>query len=180
MGKQFDKIEDHHRKMIEAQHIFFVGSAADVGRVNISPKGMDSLRVMDENRIVWRNLTGSGNETAGHLQRINRITLMWCSFTTKPVILRCYGTAKTLHVDDTGFDELNAMFDPAPTARQIYDVTVDLVQTSCGFAVPFFEHVSDRDTLEKWAEDKGTEGAREYWRTRNTKTIDGLPTGVPE
>lgn len=106
MGKQFDEISDQHKKFIEEQHMFFTGSAAPTGRVNISPKGMDSLRVMGPNRVVWMNLTGSGNETAGHMLKDTRMTLMWCSFTTKPIILRCYGTAKTYHINDAGWDDL--------------------------------------------------------------------------
>ena len=82
MGKQIPEIDDAHKAFIEAQHMFFVGTAAVEGKVNISPKGMDSLRIMAPNRIVWRNLTGSGNETAGHLRQVNRMTLMWCGFET--------------------------------------------------------------------------------------------------
>jgi hypothetical protein len=100
MAKQFDAIADDHRAFIEAQHMFFCGSAAPDGRVNISPKGMDSLRVIGPNRIIWRNLTGSGNETVGHLLRLNRMTLMWCGFEARPMIMRAYGTATTLHPRD--------------------------------------------------------------------------------
>lgn len=178
MGKQFPSIEAPHRAFIEAQHMFFVGSAAPTGRVNISPKGMDSLRVLGENRIIWRNLTGSGNETAGHLKLANRMTLMWCGFEKRPMILRAYGSARTLHRRDAGFDELNAMFPEIVSARQIYDMTVDMVQTSCGYAVPFYDHVGERDTLAKWAEDRGPDGIRTYWEERNQHTIDGLPTDV--
>ncbi|MCV6584916.1 MAG: pyridoxamine 5'-phosphate oxidase family protein [Marinibacterium sp.] len=178
MGTQFDQIGDTHRSFIDAQHMFFVGSAAETGRVNISPKGMDSLRVLGPNRIVWRNLTGSGNETAGHLKRVNRMTLMWCGFEQRPLILRAYGSAQTLHPRDDGFDALNALFPPSVSARQIYDVSVDMVQASCGYAVPFFDYVEDRDVLANWADTKGPEGISTYWRDRNQRTIDGLPTGV--
>ena len=180
MGKQFDSLSDDHRGFIEAQHLFFCGSAAETGRVNISPKGMDSLRVLSPNRIIWRNLTGSGNETAGHLARMNRMTLMWCGFEKRPMILRTYGTAKTLHPRDPAFEALNAHFPPSHGARQIYEVTIDLVQTSCGFAVPFFDHVGPRDVLAHWAEDKGPEGIKTYWETRNQQTIDGMPTYVTQ
>lgn len=179
MGKQFPEIEEHHQSFIEEQHIFFVGTAAEDGRVNISPKGMDSLRVLGPNRIVWRNLTGSGNETAGHLLRVNRMTVMWCGFEKRPMIMRAYGTAKTLHETDTGFDALNALFPEHNGARQIYDMTVEMLQTSCGFAVPFFDHVGERDVLSKWAEGKGRDGVRAYWSERNQQTIDGMPTQTP-
>ena len=179
MGKQFPAIEDNHRAFIEKQHMFFVGTAAEDGRVNISPKGMDSLRVLGPNRIVWRNLTGSGNETAGHLLKVNRMTLMWCGFEKQPMIMRTYGTARTLHQTDSDFAELNALFPEHTGARQIYDMTVDMLQTSCGFAVPFYEHVGDRDVLTKWAESQGPDGIRDYWTNRNQTTIDGMPTNTP-
>ena len=178
MAKQFDTIGDDHAAFITAQHMFFCGSAAQDGRVNISPKGMDSLRVLGPNRIIWRNLTGSGNETAGHLSRVNRITLMWCGFETRPMILRAYGNARTLHPRDAEFETLNAHFPSDVGARQIYDVNVDMVQSSCGYAVPFYEHTGPRDVLAKWSEDKGPEGIDTYWETRNRTTIDGMPTHI--
>lgn len=178
MAKQFDRIEDDHLKFIEAQHMFFCGSAAAEGRVNISPKGMDSLRVLGSNRIIWRNLTGSGNETAGHLAQVNRMTLMWCGFEARPMIMRAYGSARTLHPRDADFAKLDALFDASPGARQIYDMTVDMLQTSCGYAVPFFDHAGERDVLAKWAQDKGPDGIETYWDTRNRTTIDGLPTHI--
>ncbi|MEP1520721.1 pyridoxamine 5'-phosphate oxidase family protein [Ascidiaceihabitans sp.] len=178
MGKQFDHIADDHRAFIEAQHMFFSGSAAPDGKVNISPKGMDSLRILGPNRIVWRNLTGSGNETAGHLALHPRMTLMWCGFEARPMIMRTYGTAKTLHPRDAEFDALNALFPETFAARQIYDMQVDMLQTSCGYAVPFFEHQGPRDVLTKWAENKGSDGIQTYWEDRNQHTLDGLPTHI--
>ena len=178
MAEQFPQIDKRLQDFIEAQHMFFVGSAGPEGRVNLSPKGMDSLRVIGPNRILWRNLTGSGNETAGHLRQINRMTLMWCSFSLKPMILRAYGSAKTVHRHDTEWEALNAQFPTSIGARQVYDMKVDFMQTSCGYAVPRMDHVADRDTLLKWTEDKGVSGIEEYWRDRNQFTLDGAPTGV--
>lgn len=178
MAKQFPGLNDALQGFIEAQHIFFVGSAADTGRVNISPKGMDSLRVLGPNRILWRNLTGSGNETAGHLRRVNRMTLMWCSFTARPMILRAYGSARTLHPRDPDWSELATHFPAHDGARQIYDMTVDMAQTSCGYAIPFFEHSGPRDALNKWTDDRGAEGVKAYWGDKNQSTIDDFPTGI--
>ncbi|MEJ5217378.1 pyridoxamine 5'-phosphate oxidase family protein [Cognatishimia sp. D5M38] len=178
MGTQYPELSDAHIKFIGQQHIFFVGSAATDGRVNISPKGMDSLRVLGPNRIIWRNMTGSGNETAGHLAEVNRITLMWCGFEKVPMILRAYGTARTLHPRDEEFEGFNTDFPPSPGARQIYDVTIEMVQKSCGYAVPFMDYAGDRDVLKKWAEDKGPDGVQTYWEERNQQTIDGKPTGI--
>jgi len=176
MGKQYDHLQPDHITFIGEQHIFFTGTAAPTGKVNISPKGMDSLRVMSPTRILWRNLTGSGNETDGHLRLANRITLMWYSFTKRPLILRAYGTATMTTADDANWETLNDHFAPALGARQIYDVSIDMVQSSCGYAVPFFDHVEDRQVLSKWAEDKGREGVRQYWTDRNSQTLDGFET----
>ena len=179
MAKQFPALTADHRKFIEEQHMFFSGSAGPSGRVNISPKGMDSLRIMGENRILWMNLTGSGNETAGHLKQDPRMTLMWCSYTRRPLILRCYGTAKTYPPGDDGWDSRAVEFPAHRSARQIYDVTVDMVQTSCGYAVPFMDFVQDRDTMQTWVDGKSDEDLRQYWRDKNTTTLDGQETGIP-
>ncbi|NVO54635.1 pyridoxamine 5'-phosphate oxidase family protein [Rhodobacteraceae bacterium B1Z28] len=179
MAKQFPQIDAAHQKFIEEQHIFFVGTADTKSRVNISPKGMDSLRVLGPNRIIWMNLTGSGNETAGHLREVNRMTLMWCSFTARPLILRAYGTAQTIHAEDDDWTELAGHFPSHRSARQIYDLSVDMVQTSCGYAVPFMDYQSERDTMQKWVDKKSDDDIRAYWGEKNQHTIDGKPTGVP-
>ncbi|MEL7114493.1 MAG: pyridoxamine 5'-phosphate oxidase family protein [Pseudomonadota bacterium] len=180
MAKQFDAIDQRLADFIAAQHMFFVATAAPDGRVNLSPKGGDALRVVGPNRILWRNITGSGNETAGHLLESTRITLMWCSYTTKPMILRCYGTAQVLHPRDDDWAALNGHFPDHVGARQVFDMTVDLVQTSCGYAVPLMTFEQDRDVLDRWSVDKGSDGIAAYWSERNTTTIDGAPTGILE
>ena len=179
MGKQFDSIEAPHKKFIEEQHMFFTGTAAPDGLVNISPKGMDSLRVMGPNQILWMNITGSGNESAGHLREHPRMTLMWGSFTTRPIILRTYGTARTIHPGDADWDDLAQHFPAHRSARQIYDLHVDMVQTSCGYAVPFMEYAGERDTMQKWVDNKSDDELRTYWAERNATTLDGKPTGMP-
>ena len=179
MATQYPQIEPAHRSFIEAQHIVFVGTAAQTGRVNVSPKGMDTLRVMGPGKIVWRNLTGSGSETSGHLMQVNRMTLMWCSFTARPLILRAYGTAATVVPGDAEWTVLNGLFPPHDGARQIFDMTVDLVQTSCGYAVPFLDYVDERETLDRWTDDKQAhEGVEAYRAAKNAATIDGFPTGI--
>ena len=178
MSKMFDRIEDTHRTFIEAQPIFFVATNADGGRINLSPKGQDSLRVLGEDRILWMNLTGSGNETAPHLRDDPRMTLMWCSFGKRPMIMRAYGTARAVHPGDADWAEMSGHFAPDPAMRQVFEMAVTSLQTSCGYAVPMAEAMTRRDTLAKWAEDRGPDGIRDYWRTRNTTTIDGKPTGI--
>jgi len=178
MAKQFQQIEDDHKRFIEDQHMFFTASAAPDGRVNVSPKGSDSLRVMDANRILWLNLTGSGNETAGHLLEAPRVTLMWCSFTKRPLILRAYGTARAIHPGDADWQALRALFPDHRGARQVFDMNVEMVQTSCGYAVPFMDFVSHRDTLDKWTDAKSDDDLRDYWADVNAQTLDGKPTGI--
>jgi hypothetical protein len=180
VAKQFPRIGLGHRKMIEAQKVFFVATAAETGRVNLSPKGMDSLRVLGPNRIAWLNVTGSGNETAGHLRQSPRMTLMWCSFDAAPMILRAYGTARAIHRKDADWDALAALFPGGPEKRQVFDMEVETVQTSCGYAVPLADGLTERDTLKDWAARKGETGLRDYWADRNARTLDGAPTGIED
>jgi hypothetical protein len=178
MGKRYDDISAALQDFIARQKLFFVGTATDSSRVNISPKGMDSLRVLNANRVIWLNVTGSGNETAAHLQTHPRMTIMFAAFEGAPMILRLYGTARAIHYGDADWDTLYAHFPTNIGARQIFDMQVDLVQTSCGMAVPFFDYVEEREQLNQWAAKKGEQGMREYWRERNQLSLDGLPTGI--
>ncbi|MES9966352.1 MAG: pyridoxamine 5'-phosphate oxidase family protein [Sedimenticola sp.] len=178
MAKRYPSISEAHQQFIERQKLFFVATSMPEGRLNLSPKGMDTLRVTGPNRVVWMNLTGSGNETAAHLRHDPRITLMFCAFDGAPMILRLYGTARALHQRDDGWNELADLFPEMTGARQFIEVEVDLVQSSCGSAVPLYDYVADRDGLAKWAEKRGREGVRRYWEERNLLSIDGVPTGV--
>jgi len=180
MSQQYAEISDKQREFIENQKLFFVGTATDEGRVNVSPKGMDSLRVIGKNRVVWLNVTGSGNETAAHVQENPRMTIMFTSFEGDPLILRLYGQARVVHMKDADWKELFALFDPLPGTRQIFDMAVDLVQNSCGMAVPFFDYVEEREQLNDWAEKKGVAGIRGYWLEKNQRSLDGLPTNIVE
>ncbi|WP_158857787.1 pyridoxamine 5'-phosphate oxidase family protein [Lunatibacter salilacus] len=179
MGKKFASLTMELTDFIQNQKVFFVGTAAEEGRVNVSPKGMDTLRVIDGNKIIWVNLTGSGNETASHLLRNNRMTIMFCAFEGKPQILRLYGTAEIYHHDDAVFQNLSIFFPAIPGMRQIIEMDIDLVQTSCGFAVPLMDFREERTVLSNWAEKKGPEEIRNYWQEKNRKSIDGFETGMP-
>lgn len=178
MGQQFSAISDKHQLFIERQNIFFVGTATADSRVNISPKGMDSFRVLGPNRVIWLNVTGSGNETAAHVLHNPRMTIMFCAFEGNPVILRLYGKATAIHSADAEWKTLFPLLNPIPGARQIFDMTVDLVQSSCGMAVPFFDYQGERTQLSEWAEKKGEDGVAEYWEKKNQFTIDGIPTHI--
>ena len=172
----YDKIEDWHQTFIEEQMMFFAATAGPEGRVNMAPKDAPSLRVMGPNRIVWVNLTGAENETGAHLAASPRMTLMWCSFAKKPIILRAYGKAELIHPRDQSWSDLIGLFPPRHGSRQIIDLTVELVLKSCGFGVPLYDFVSHRDTLRLWEESKGDEGVRQHWADRNQVSIDGKPT----
>ncbi len=179
MGQLHTEISSKLKAFIETQKIYFVATAAADGRVNVSPKGMDSLRVLDGNRIIWLNITGSGNETAAHISESPRMTLMFCSFDSDPLILRLYGTAREIQPGDNEWQVLYEQFSPIIGARQIFDMQVELVQSSCGFAVPFFEYQGEREKLKEWAEKKGPEGIEQYWRDKNSVSLDGKPIKTP-
>ncbi len=180
MARKYPQIGAELADFIARQKLFFVATAAAGGRVNLSPKGMDSLRVLDPNRVIWLNVTGSGNETAAHIAENPRMTLMFCAFEDKPLILRVYGEARAIHPRDPDWQTLLDYFPPLSGARQIFELTVDLVQSSCGMAVPLFDYVEDREALNDWARRKGPAGIEEYWREKNVTSLDGMPTGVAD
>ena len=179
MAKFYEELNETLTKFIEKQKIFFVATADSDGRINLSPKGYDSLRILGPTKIAWLNLTGSGNETATHLLDQNRLTLMFCAFEDPPLILRIYGSAKTIHRDEPGWSELYELFGDFVGARQIFDVTVESVQTSCGFGVPLYQFVGERAKLLDSAAKKGPSGIADYWAEKNRLSIDGKPTGMP-
>ncbi len=180
MGKRYSEISEDIKEFIAWQKLFFVGTATEGSRVNISPKGMDSLRVLDSNRVIWLNVTGSGNETAAHLQTHPRMTIMFAAFEGAPMILRLYGNARAIHCGDPEWSDLYSHFAITLGARQIFDLQVDLVQTSCGMAVPFFDYVDEREQLKNWAINKGEAGIKDYWKEKNQLSLDGKPTGIAE
>ena len=180
MGKQLDALTEPLQAFIAAQKVFFVGTATADSRVNVSPKGMDTLRVLSNNRVVWLNLTGSGNETSAHVQQDPRMTLMFCAFEGAPLILRLYGKARVIHQNDQEWSELYSHFTPLLGARQIFDLAIEMVQTSCGFAVPYLTYKEERSTLTDWAMKKGDEGVRNYWQEKNQMSIDDIPTHIIE
>ncbi|MGO8740627.1 pyridoxamine 5'-phosphate oxidase family protein [Rhodoblastus sp.] len=179
MAKRHDEIDERLQAFIAAQPIFFVATAGPQGRVNLSPKGLDGIfAVLGPRRVAFLNLTGSGNETAAHLRLDHRITLMFCAFSGPPQILRLYGKGRAIGVGRPGFDELARHFSQPPGRRQIVDIAVEEIITSCGYGVPLMDFAGQRDVLVKWAEKKGGEGIRAYWRDKNALSFDGLPTGV--
>jgi hypothetical protein len=183
MAQRFAQIEPAQRDFIQRQHMFFVATAAAGGHVNLSPKGLDALRVLGPNAVAYLDRTGSGNETAAHLRADGRLTLMLCAFEGPPRILRLYGRGRVLRRGMPEYGRLltEAFAGEEPTgARQIVVLDVDLVQTSCGFGVPLYDYRGERPALVRWAEAKGAEGLEAYRREHNAHSIDGLPTGLLE
>jgi hypothetical protein len=178
MGTRYERLSQGHTDFIARQKMFFVATATADSRVSLSPKGTDSFRVLGANRAVWLNLTGSGNETAAHVQLNPRMTVMFCAFEGAPLVLRLYGSARAIHRYDAEWEELYAMFARAPGGRQIFDLSIDLVQASCGFGVPCYSYAGDRETLTDWTLSKGEAGLRQYWEDKNQASLDGLPTHV--
>ncbi len=176
MGEAFEQLDDKLIAWIREQHVFFVATApSDGGHVNLSPKGHDSLRVLDERTVAYLDLTGSGAETIAHTRENGRMTIMLCAFSGPPRILRLYGQARAHPLGSPRFDTLADRFPPRPGARSIVELAIDRVQTSCGYSIPFMEYRDERPTLHQWAERKGDDGLRDYWAEKNTSSIDGLP-----
>lgn len=176
MGKAFDSITDQMRSFIEAQHMFFVATApSEGGHVNLSPKGLDSFRVLDENQVAYRDLTGSGAETIAHVRDNGRITFMFCAFDGKPNITRLYGTATVVLPTEDRFNELESMFDERRGVRSFIVATIDRTSNSCGFSVPFMDHVGPRTVLDEWVDRRTDDDIEAYWAEKNARSIDGLP-----
>jgi hypothetical protein len=181
MRKQLNGIEPAHRDFIARQRIFFTGSAAVNGRVNVSPKDGAALRILGPNSVAYLDVTGSGNETAAHIRADGRLTLMFCAFDGAPMILRLYGRGRVLPRGSADYRQLLADAfgnEERAGARQIIVLDVEMVQTSCGYGVPLFDYVEERQTLTRWAEARGDDGLEEYRRMKNTVSIDGFPTGI--
>jgi len=180
MGKFFTDILDTHREFIEKQRMFFVATAplSAEGHVNLSPKGMDSFRVFPGNRVAYMDIVGSGNETSAHILENGRITFMFCAFDGPPLILRLYGKGYAVLPGDAEWPGLSAHFKLMLSTRQIIVADIDMVQTSCGFGIPYYTYEGERDHAEKWALNKGQDGLEAYKAEKNLVSIDGLPTAL--
>ena len=176
MGNRLKKLNPALKNFIENQKIFFVGTARASGTINVSPKGMDTFRIVKNNKIVWLNLTGSGNETAAHLLENNRMTIMFCSFEKTPLILRLYGNARIYYQNDQMYDEHIGLFKDFIGARQIVVMEINLIQTSCGYAVPFMEFKEERIQLNESDIKKGRDAVKKYWEDHNAISLDGFNT----
>lgn len=178
MAQAYDSITPDLQAFIEAQQMFFVASAplSSDGHVNLSPKGLDSLRILGPLTVAWLDVTGSGNETSAHLLENGRITFMFCAFDGAPRILRLFGRGRTILPGTDAWPSLRSQFPDLPGARQIIVADISRIQTACGFAVPLFEFKGQRDRMTKWAQAKGEAGLATYRRDKNRVSLDGLPT----
>ena len=177
MARVYDEISAEIAEFIAAQHMFFVATApsGDGGHVNLSPKGLDTLAVLDPNTVAYLDLTGSGVETIAHLRDNGRITIMFCAFDGKPLIVRLYGRGEVLPIGEPQGDALLRHFGSYPGARSVIRVRLDRVSTSCGYGVPLLQFEAERDQLHKFAERRGPDGLVAYRAENNAVSIDGLP-----
>ena len=178
MADFFDALNDKHIAFIERQPIFFVATAAAEARVNLSPKGMDSFRVLSPDRVAYLDVQGSGNETNAHLIADGRITIMFCAFDNPALILRLYGRGRPVLPQDADWSEHARHFELLPGTRQIFAIHVDQVQTSCGWGVPYMTLERERDTLSKYHRQHGEDVRQAKYAVR-LKSIDGLPVRNP-
>ncbi|MBL4658913.1 MAG: pyridoxamine 5'-phosphate oxidase family protein [Alcanivoracaceae bacterium] len=178
MGQKYLHLSEKLIDFIQQQQMFFVGTADVDGKVNISPKGLDTLKVVNKKQVVWLNLTGSGNETSAHIQSLPRMTLMFTAFVGNPMILRLYGKAKVVHKGNDEWRHLYGLFDDYIGARQVFVLEIELVQISCGMAVPILDYKHQREQLLKSAQRKGEKGIESYWQEKNQWSIDGKPTHI--
>ncbi len=170
-----DTLTPDHRAFIANKPVFFTATAAADGRINLSPKGYDAFRILTDNRVAYLDLGGSGNETHAHLATDGRITLMFCAFDRTALILRIYGRGRAVLPQDADWDEVAAHFTLLPGTRQIFDIAVESVQTSCGWGVPVMELTRERPTLVKYHAQSDPEKWAAKMASRTT-SIDGLPT----
>lgn len=176
MGKLYDSVEDV-REFVLGQQVFFVGTAplSGSGHVNLSPKGLDSFRILGEREVAYLDYTGSGVETIAHVRENGRIVLMFCAFAGPPNIVRLWGTGNVVEPEDPGFAASIRHFEPRALVRSVIHVQVERIGSACGYGVPRYDYVGERDQLIRWSDRKGEAGIRVYQREKNSHSIDGLP-----
>jgi hypothetical protein len=185
MGKVYESLDEKLGEFIGKQHVFFVGTAPDAieDHLNLSPKGLDSFRILGPKTVAYLDLTGSGIETIAHLRQNGRITIMFCAFEGRPLILRLYGRGRVVEPGDPEWERLAAMFPDYPGVRALVIVDLQRIADSCGFAVPRYEYVGERPQLIDYAVKLGADGLRRYRSQKNRASIDdidGLPSAMVE
>ena len=177
MGRELERITPELTEFLEAQPLFFVATAPESTNhhVNVSPKGLDSFRVLDDHTVAYLDLHGSGIETVAHVRENGRITLMFCAFDGRPQIIRLQGRGRVILVTDPEVEPYLERLPSTPGARSVIVVDVSRISSSCGFAVPLMEFVGERTQLTDWAVKHGEDGLAEYREKKNTTSISGLP-----
>lgn len=177
MAKIFDGLDEGLRRWIGEQRMFFVATAplSAEGRVNVSPRGLDSFSILDEHTVAWLDLTGSGAETIAHLTENGRICIMFCGFEKRPRILRLHGRGRVVLPGEELFARVEAEHPDHVGPRAVIVVEVERIADSCGWGVPVMDFVSERDLMRPWAEKKGPEGLERYRAEKNAYSLDGLP-----
>ncbi len=176
MGKTYEKLDDKLVNFIKAQKMFFVATAPmlEDGHVNLSPKGYDSFKVLDEHTVAYLDMGGSGIETLAHVKENGRITIMFCAFEGKANILRLYGKATAINFDEAGFADMLALFPHYDHARTIFKINITRIQDACGWGVPFYEFKEERDQLKRYIDNYDKDEWIAHRRATNAKSIDGL------
>lgn len=176
MGRPYQQLDQKLIDFIGRQHVFFVGTAPNdpEGHLNISPKGLDTFRILGPNTVAYQDLTGSGIETVAHLRENRRMTIMFCAFEGAPMILRLYGRGRVVEPGDPEWDDLVGRFPTQPGTRSVVVLDVDRIADSCGFAVPVYEYRRERTQLTDWTCHKGASALEQYKAEENRKSLDGL------
>ena len=176
MGKTYEGIDERLAHFVQSQHVFFVATAptGSGGNINLSPKGLDSFRILDPHTVAYLDLTGSGVETIAHLRDNGRITVMFCAFEGPPKIVRLHGRGEVIVAGHAEFDALVARFPPLLGTRSVIRIAVERIADSCGYAVPLYRFEGERQQLLEYAERKGPDGLVTYRRENNARSIDGL------
>jgi hypothetical protein len=176
MGKVYERLDESLVGFIGRQHVFFVGTAPTdpEGHLNVSPKGLDTFRILGPTTVAYLDLTGSGIETVAHVRQNGRITIMFCAFEGRPLILRLQGRGRVVEPGDGDWDALITHFPGYPGVRSVILVEVERAADSCGFAVPRYEYKGERSQLIDYARNKGPEGMERYKAEKNRASIDGI------
>lgn len=176
MAHIFDGLNESMKNFIQKQKMFFVATAPKEGKINLSPKGLDTLKIISNNKILWLNYLGSGNETAAHLLEDNRMTLMFNAFEGDPLIIRIYARVKVIQEKDTQWNKYIQNFSNTSGARQVFELEIDSVNSSCGWGVPLYEYKGQRQKLKNYLDTSTKEEQLVYMKKNNQFSFDGKET----
>jgi len=180
MSNFVDELNEDMKEFISKQQMFFVSTAPKDGKINLSPKGLEGLKVISNNKILWLNYFGSGNETAAHLLEDNRMTLMMCSYEGEPLILRIYAKVKVIQEKDNEWESYIREFKDTKGARQVFELLIESVNSSCGWGVPLYEYQGQREKLSNYIENSTKEDHIKYMKKNNQLSFDGKETRLFE